>query len=189
MMSKISQLVIVHGFLSTPRHHWFNWLKARFERQGIAVFLPRLPNPRMPMLADWLATLKQTLPCPDENTWFIGHSLGCITLLHYLDSLTAHHKVGGTILVSGFSEPLPKLPQLDTFTRHVPCFSDLKAVIQQRIALLSLNDQVVPPHMTLQLSRQLSAELYSFADCGHFLGCDGFTRFPALDLILHDALK
>ncbi|GAA1200653.1 hypothetical protein LY12_002982 [Prauserella alba] len=45
----------------------------------------------------------------------VAHSLGCITVLRHLASLTAPWHLGTLVLVSGFVDPLPTLPDLDSF--------------------------------------------------------------------------
>ncbi|TKI06340.1 RBBP9/YdeN family alpha/beta hydrolase [Martelella alba] len=174
------QIVIIHGFLSTPRHHWFRWLQAQFERQGARVVLPRMPSPRAPLPEQWLAQLRQCVPAPSRRTWFVAHSLGCATLLRYLSALKQGEAVGGAVLVAGFAEPLPALPELNAFTRDRFNFDRLKQIIGRRVIVRSLNDDVVPPELTATLGRALAAEMYSFPEAGHFRRQDGFMTFPAL---------
>jgi len=183
-MNKPDQLVIVHGFLSTPRHHWFHWLKSQIEKQSIRVILPRMPSPRAPNPEQWLSHLKASVPLPSRNTWFIAHSLGCITLLQYLASVDV--AVGGIVLVAGFTDPVPGLPELNQFTQTGIDFRQVKARAGHRIILQSLNDDVVPNYLTETLSSSLSAELYSFPAAGHFRALDGFNQFPALMAVLKD---
>ncbi|WP_413730079.1 RBBP9/YdeN family alpha/beta hydrolase [Sodalis sp. RH22] len=187
-MKMPDRLVIVHGFLSTPRHHWFRWLKAQFENQGTQVILPRMPAPRTPKPEQWLSHLTHSVPTPTCHTWFIAHSLGCIPLMHYLASLNEGRVVGGAILVAGFAEPVPLLPELNDFTRQRIDYRQLKENVHHLITLRSMNDDMVPPDFTLSLSRELSAELYSFPAAGHFRDRDGFCQFPALLKVLHKYL-
>jgi len=187
-MKMPDQLVIIHGFLSTPRHHWFRWLKVQLEKQGIQVTLPRMPSPRAPNPEHWLSYLKECLPAPTPRTWYIAHSLGCITLMHYLASLEPGVSVGGAVLVAGFAEPVPLLPELNRFSQQPIDFAQLRKNVGRLIMLQSLNDDVVPPRLTKTLSGLLSAELYSFPAAGHFRDRDGFSQFPALLALLHDYL-
>ncbi|TQI81260.1 hypothetical protein FHU10_3831 [Serratia fonticola] len=183
------RVVIVHGFLSTPRHHWFVWLKKQLEKLGIQVVLPTMPSPRSPCSADWLAHLMATVPTVSRHTWFIGHSLGCVTLLHYLALLNEENPVEGAVLVSGFSEPVPLMAELNDFTRQDFDYSQLKKNVGQFVTLCSMNDDIVPAYLTQSLSRSLSAECYSFPSAGHFRAQDGFKQFPELLQVLSDYLK
>ncbi|KAA8999432.1 serine hydrolase family protein [Affinibrenneria salicis] len=188
-MGCVSNIVIVHGLSSTPRHHWFPWLRQQCENLDTRVIIPKMPMPRAPCADKWLAQLNETIEAPNENTWFIGHSLGCITILRYLSSLHERQKVGGVILVSGFFQRVEQYPEVNAFTEAKINFALLRKIIRHRITILSSNDTVVAPHHTVNLREQLDAELYQFAGCGHFLDCDGFHQFPALHNILRDYLN
>lgn len=188
-MNGMNNVIIVHGFLSTPRHHWFPWLRRQCEEINHRVFVPQMPMPRAPRPDQWLEQLRHTVAAPNEKTWFIGHSLGCITVLRYLSSLHQHRAVGGVILVSGFSEQIEKYHELDAFTAQHLDFTLLRKMIKHRITILSSDDMVVSPRHTVRLCEQLDAELYRFTGCGHFSHDDGFHQFPALNNILRRYLK
>ena len=49
-----------------------------------------------------MAHLAQLVGEPDEQTFFVGHSIGCQTILRYLESLPADKKVGGAVFVAGW---------------------------------------------------------------------------------------
>jgi len=50
-------------------------------------------------------------PTPDEGTVVVAHSLGCLSVLRRLRSLTGPWRLGTLVLVAGFLEPLPALPR------------------------------------------------------------------------------
>ncbi|TDB62173.1 RBBP9/YdeN family alpha/beta hydrolase [Photorhabdus khanii] len=179
-------VVIVHGFLAAPNRHWFPWLKGQYERLNTSVIVPEMPESHAPSPHLWQERLQQSIPNPNERTLFIGHSLGCIATLRYIASLPDDVTIGGVVLISGFSEKLPTLPELSAFTDVSLDFRLLIQKIERRVAILSLNDEIVPPQFTLDLSQQLCAELYGFPDGGHFLDDDGFTTFSNLEKVLKD---
>ncbi|RAW96292.1 MULTISPECIES: RBBP9/YdeN family alpha/beta hydrolase [unclassified Photorhabdus] len=179
-------VVIVHGLMATPDHHWFPWLKAQYEKLNVNVIVPEMPESHVPSPHLWQEKLQESIPNPNERTLFIGHSLGCITTLRYIASLPDNINIGGVVLIAGFYEKLSTLPELNIFTEENLNFRPLIQKIKQRIAILSLNDEIVSPQFTLNLSQQLQAELYGFPDGGHFLDRDGFTVFPKLEKVLKD---
>lgn len=105
---------IIHGYGANPSDHWFPWLQARLQAAGIPTTIPPLPDSEHPDFAAWQATLTQTIGTPDRNTLLIAHSLGTISLLHYL-STTRPAAVGGLVLVAGFGARLPELPIIGGF--------------------------------------------------------------------------
>lgn len=179
------RLVIVHGFTAAPEHHWFPWLKQQAVQSGLNVTVPRLPDSQAPQPESWLDALEDSIGEPDENSWLVGHSLGCITLLNYLTQRYPGAAAGGLLLVSGFSEPVPGLEMLDSFTRKPVNADSVIARIPQRVVIGSLNDEIVPPEYSLRLSKQLSAPFYALPDHGHFLARDGVTELPLITRLLN----
>jgi len=179
------QVYIVHGYMASPGDHWFGWLKSQLEARGARVTILAMPDSSSPDPAAWQLHLEQNVGSRDGNTYFVAHSLGCIALLHYLQSLPADTHIGGLLLVAGFSASLPTIPQLDTFTRSPALDADrIIGLSNQRAVIASRNDDAVPYALTVDLSRQLQAQLSTVEEGGHFLGREGFTTLPvAYDLL------
>lgn len=72
--------------------------------KGFQVEVPAFPDTEKPKLSEWLPMLKEIAGEPDENLYLIGHSLGCITIMRYLETLAENQKIGGVVLVAGFME-------------------------------------------------------------------------------------
>ena len=179
-----ARLIIVHGFMASPEDHWFPWLKERAEALGMAVVIPAMPDSAAPDDQRWQETLCQQVGEVDDETFFVGHSLGCITALRYLSQRPGEQRAGGIIMVSGFSEPVPVLPELDAFTAApLDNLANLTA-ITHRAVIASLNDEIVAPEYSLRLSQQLNAPLYGLTDGGHFLDRDGFDTLPLTETLL-----
>lgn len=177
------RLIIIHGYMAAPEHHWFGWLQQQAIRQGMQVIIPKLPNSEAPQPDAWQRMLEQTVGAPDENTWLVGHSLGCITALRYLHHY-ADSRAGGLIMVSGFSEAVPGLEALDSFTSQLPDLPSIIRRVSQRAVIGSLDDEIVPVEYSLRLSQQLSAPFYGLPDHGHFLGQQGVTTLPLAEKLL-----
>ena len=170
---------IVHGYMASPNDHWFGWLQSQLEARGATVSILAMPDSSNPDPAAWQRHLEQNVERHDENTYFVAHSLGCIALLHYLQSLPAETRIGGLLLVAGFNASLPIIPQLDHFTSSPALAADrLIAMSPERAVIASRNDAIVPYALTVDLSRQLQAQLSTVDDGGHFLGSEGFTTLP-----------
>lgn len=183
LMTK-ARLIIVHGFMASPANHWFTWLKARAEALGMEVVIPAMPDSAAPDAQRWQETLRQQVGQVDDRTFFVGHSLGCITALRYLSQRPDKERAGGIIMVSGFSEPVPTLPELDAFTAAPPVNLASLTGIAHRAVIASLNDEIVAPEYSLRLSQRLVAPLYGLPDGGHFLDRDGFDMLPLAETLL-----
>jgi uncharacterized protein len=169
---------IIHGYSASPEDHWFPWLKSKLERDGVTVNILNMPDSKNPDAPTWIKFIQSNVKAPDENTYFVAHSLGCIALLRYLDSLSGGAKIGGMVLVSGFSETLPQLPELDDFSTPMLSQDRLITISSQRAVIASLDDAAVAHEKTERLSVFLKAKLRSVKSGGHFLASDGFTQFP-----------
>ncbi|MDD3119913.1 MAG: class I tRNA ligase family protein [Candidatus Gracilibacteria bacterium] len=83
--TKKLKVLILHGLGDTNQNNWHPWLKKELEKYGVEVFAPNLINPLEPILEDHLKQLEEYKDRIDENTIIIGHSLGCVTVLHFVD--------------------------------------------------------------------------------------------------------
>ncbi len=45
-----------------------------------------MPNALEPKVEEWVEYLSSNINVCDENTFFVAHSLGCVTLLRYLQN-------------------------------------------------------------------------------------------------------
>lgn len=146
--------------------------------------VPALPNSQAPVLEDWLETLKNRIGVPDERTHFVAHSLGCVTLLKYLQSWPSETRIGSLILVAGFTGRLLNHPPLDAFTLSAVDFETVRRMAHVRHVFVSDNDMSVRPHHTEKLAEDLQAKLWRFPEAGHFLGSEGITKLDeALEIL------
>ncbi len=174
---------IVHGYSATPADHWFPWLASRLQTEGIAADIIPLPNSSRPDFERWQETLAAHIGKPQPGDLFIAHSLGTISLLHYLSRLRPP-RIAGLVLVSGFGTRLPALPSINGY--NIDAYVD-KAVINYAAirqmspaiySVISENDTIVAPVESLKLARRLDSKIISVPNGGHFLAQDGFTEMP-----------
>src|SRR3990167_7905498 len=81
MQSK--NILILHGFGASSQDHWFFEAKKIFQRKGHQIFIPDLPGGYFPHRDEWVETIEEFNP--DESWVLIGHSLGGIAILRYLE--------------------------------------------------------------------------------------------------------
>lgn len=181
----MKRVVIVHGYTGYPDKNWFPWLRVELEKIGFEVVTPTMPNTEAPVFNEWLQYLSEVVGEPDKDTILVGHSLGCPTILRYLESLDNGHRIGGVVLVAGFAEPLPTLPELDDFT--VGPWDDRKIMeaVDKMILVSSDNDDKVPFYMAENMQKRFGAELRVLHRAGHINEKSGHFRVPeVLDEII-----
>lgn len=172
------RVFITHGYTANSQKHWFPWLKVRLEHKGFSVTVFDMPDSDNPDPAAWLAHHQANIDNISPQDIFIGHSLGCIAALRFL---TQRNKpVGGVILVAGFDQPLPNLPELNDFTAQQPDYAALIRNIPQRTVIASLDDEVVNPEFSEQMAVNLQAKYITTQGYKHFTEYHSITQFPLI---------
>lgn len=102
----MKKVIIVHCWEGYPEYCWYPWVKGELEAKGFEVSVPAMPDTDNPRVDTWVPKLKEVAGEPNEEVYLIGHSIGCATILRYLETLDENQKVGGVVLVAGFSEDI-----------------------------------------------------------------------------------
>lgn len=89
----------MHCWGGNPYYAWYPWIKDKLEKNNFKVEILEMPEKDHPKIEPWVNTLKKTVGELDEKTYFIGHSIGCQTILRYLQSVEDDVKVGGVVFV------------------------------------------------------------------------------------------
>ncbi|MDO8470047.1 MAG: alpha/beta fold hydrolase [bacterium] len=177
--------IIVHGWSDSPAGSWFPWLTRELEARGFAVTVPAMPDPDAPKIEAWVAKLQETIGTPDDNLVLVGHSVGCQTILRYLESLPEDTRVGRVVLVA----PWFTLQNLGEDEKEVakPWLTSPMDLAKVRTraasfaAIVSDNDPYVPMEPTATILRgTLGATVAVEAGKGHVSGEDGVTELPSI---------
>src|SRR3972149_11827600 len=97
----MKRAIIVHGWDFNPDMNWYPWLKKELEKRDYSVIVPSMPETSEPKINDWVSYLEKIIGKLDENTLLIGHSIGCQTIMRYLESSDYNGKVN-VIFVAGW---------------------------------------------------------------------------------------
>jgi predicted alpha/beta hydrolase family esterase len=186
------RVFIIHGWDGYPEEGWFPWLKLELEKQGFAVFIPQLPKAAEPRINNWIPALKEVVVEPDEQTYFVGHSMGCQSIARYLEGLPDNLKVGGAVFVAGYFKRLTNLED-DDIVRSVVAewltapldLEKVKSHLNKSIAIFSDNDPYVPLENQEEYKNILNSKIIVEHGKGHFSGSTGTFELPiALNSII-----
>lgn len=170
----MKRAIIVHGWDGFPENHWFPWLKRNLERMGFQVIIPAMPNPSEPKIETWVPYLKKTVGKLDQKTYFIGHSIGCQTILRYLEKENFNGKIPAVILVAGWFY-LDNIEDEESKEMAYPWintpinFEKVKSKVKKFIVFLSTNEPygcVKENERTFK--EKLGAEVIIEKNKGHF---------------------
>lgn len=179
---KGKQVYIVHGYMASTSDHWFEFIKEELRKEGVTVHILAMPDSSKPKPEAWISHLKENIKI-SQDTYLIGHSLGCISLLLYLNRFP--QKAAGIVLIAGFLQRLTDIPELDGFLEEQISIPALIENLPERLVIGAEDDYIVPFGHTQYLAEALEAPIITVADGGHFLGKDNFKTFP----VLLEALK
>lgn len=185
------RVIIIHGWKATPGMHWFPWLKSELEKRQFAVAVPQMPEPGNPLLKNWVNKLSNVVGTSDQNTYLVGHSLGVIAILKYLETLPEEQTIGGAVLVAGFSEPFPNMPrELNNFFTGKIDYDKIRSSAKIFAVINSDNDPIVPLYFGNLLSDKLDAAFIIMPGAGHIRRDEGFIQFPeALRSVVEISIK
>src|SRR3989344_2695467 len=182
-MSNKKIVFIIHGWSDSPRGSWFPWLKTELRKRGFIAYVPKMPNTNTPKIKAWISKLRKVAQKANENTYFVGHSIGCQAIMRYLGGLPKRKKIGGAIFVAGGmtltnqtheEKPIAR-PWLETKIN----FAKVKKSAKKFVAVFSDNDPYVTFSKNSKIFKQkLGAEIILEHKKGHFFGSDGVTKLP-----------
>lgn len=180
----MKRIFLIHGWEGYPEEGWRPWLKNELEKRGVSVFVPAMPDAAKPKMNAWLKHLKKIVGEAGEDCYFVGHSLGCITILRYLETLNGGQKIGGVVLVAGFTSNLG-FEELQSFFTKPINWEKIGSHCTRFVAIHSDNDPYVSLHYSDFFKEKLGAEIIVEHNMKHFSGEDGIDKLPiVLDSIL-----
>lgn len=175
----MKRVFIIHGWGANPDCNWFPWLKKELEKIGFAVDVPAMPNSEHPKYNEWIECLKKIVGKADEETILVGHSLGAITILHYLNELPEEEKIGKAILVSS-SDKNPGYSELAGFFSVPLDFEKIRKACDGFTVVHAYNDPVVPIKLGKEMSEALCGEFIALQGGEHLNAGNGFFELPVV---------
>ncbi len=174
----VKQIYLIHGWGgSNSSEGWFGWLKKELKKRDIEITVFNMPNTDYPKINEWVDFLKENIKEGDlnEETYFIGHSIGCQTILRYLEKLPEDKKIGGCIFIAGFFNLLESAyankeerqiakPWIKTLIN----LEKVKKHTQNFLAIFSDNDDCVPLSDSKIFKEKLNAKIIIKNNEGHF---------------------
>ncbi|MFA5952981.1 MAG: alpha/beta fold hydrolase [Candidatus Pacearchaeota archaeon] len=107
-------IYLVHGWGGSDSNEgWFGWLKKELPKKGFEVVSFNMPNSDEPKIEEWVGYLEKNISLDDinENTYFVGHSIGCQTIIRLLEKLHKHKKIAGCVFVAGWFDLINLEPE------------------------------------------------------------------------------
>jgi len=180
----MTRVFIVHGWGDKPGDHWMPWLKGQLELKGFTVAAPAMPDTEAPVIGAWISHLNRQVGEAGEPTYYVGHSIGCQTIMRHLEQLPTGATVQGAAFVapwfvltnlSAEEGPIAQ-PWVDTpidFARVRSRLPELTAYFSDDDPYVSLDNQSL-------FEQRLGAHTQLLKGLKHMGVESGMTTFPQL---------
>ena len=162
----MKKIYLVHCWDGTSSDGWYPWLEEKINDQNIKLFKFDMPNTINPKIEEWVDLL-------NEETYFIGHSIGCQTILRYLETKEIT-KIGGILFVAPWLDLLPEaIEDEDSFNTAQPWnntpidFEKVKQFTNNISCIFSDNDYFVSIEQEKEFRNKLNAKTVIVNNKGH----------------------
>jgi predicted alpha/beta hydrolase family esterase len=131
----------------------------------------------------WVEKLREVIGTADSDTYLVGHSIGCQTILRYLETIDT--PVGGAIFVAGWFD-LENLEDEETARIAAPWINTpidiekIREVLPKSSLLISDNDPFGCLKMNKARFSEIVTKITVVPGAAHFSLEDGFTELPAI---------
>lgn len=163
----MKRAIIIHCWEGYPEYCWYPYVKQELEKNGFKVDVPQFPETELPKLDIWLLKLKEIVGEPDENLFLIGHSIGAVTILRYIESLAEGQKIGGVVLVAGFTDDMGYKEFRNFFVEPLDV-EKIRDCAKNYVAIHSDNDPYIPTEYGNIFADKLKAKLIIKHNMKHF---------------------
>lgn len=151
----MKRAVIVHCWGGDSNYAWYPWAKAELEKMGYQVIVPDMPDPDSPKLLTWVPHLQQIVGEPDAELVLIGHSIGTVTIMRYLENLPEGKQIDKAILVAAFTDQLG-FRELENFFETKLDFDKIRSKVKNGFVVIQSDDD---PYVSEQYGTRLKEGL------------------------------
>lgn len=181
-MANKENIFIFHGTEGHPQENWFPWLKQELEAKDYNVIVPQFPSPPVvaAKISEWFDVLKNYGQYINEDTVFVGHSLGGVFTLRVLEKLD--HPVKAAVFVGApiGVRPILNYDRDNSFSGFDFDWVTIKTKSNNFVVYQSDDDPYVGLDNGKELAKHLGTELSFIPNAGHFNKRAGYTEFEDL---------
>lgn len=191
----MNKIYIVHCWDGTKDDGWYPWLDEKISNKDNKVFRFNMPNTANPKIEEWVTELDKQVKDLDENTYFVGHSIGCQTIMRYLENKDVK-RIGGILFVAPWLDLLPEaVSDEESFNTAKPWidtainFKKIKNITDKISCIFSDNDYFVSLDQEKRFKELLNAKTIVVKGKGHISAEDGVYELDVIYDLLAEMLK
>jgi predicted alpha/beta hydrolase family esterase len=147
------------------------------------VLVPEMPDIDTPVIEKWVNKIAEVVGKPDTNTYFVGHSIGCQTILRYLETIKT--PVGGAVFVAGwFNLKNLESPEVEEIAKpwiETPIdLEKVRTILPKSTLIISDNDPFGCFEENTAKFTELGSKIVVMHNAGHISAEEGFTELPGI---------
>ncbi len=173
----MANFILIHSSGGNPDECFYPWLRKELEKKGHKVYAPFFPTPIGQTLDNWMKEFEPYWQYVNEETVFVGRSIGPAFILRLLEKSKV--KIKAAFLVCGFCSDLgihEFRPLIGTFVGKRFKWKKIRSCCDRFFVYNSDNDLIVPVQKGEKLAKKLETKFIVVNGAGHFW----FKRFPQL---------
>lgn len=182
----MNKIYLVHCWEGTKDDGWYPWIDKKISNENNKVIRFNMPNTENPKIEEWIPELNNQVENIDENTYFIGHSIGCQTILRYLETKDVD-KIGGILFVAPWLDLLPEaIADEESYNTAQPWlntsinFDKIKNVTDNITCVFSDDDYFVSIDQKDKFRKLLNAKTIVVSGKGHISAEDGVNELSEI---------
>lgn len=151
----------------------YPWIDEEISNSDNKVIRFNMPNTESPKIEEWISELNKQVNKLNENTYFIGHSIGCQTIMRYLETKEIT-RIGGILFVAPWLDLLPEaVEDEESYNTAQPCinnpidFEKIKQFTNNISCIFSNDDYFVSLDQEKEFREKLSAKTIIVNNKGH----------------------
>lgn len=169
----MKKIYLVHCWGGTSNDGWYPWIDKCLSDTNTKVIRFDMPNTSSPVIKEWLDKLDSVIDNLDENTYFIGHSIGCQAIMRYLETKEIT-KIGGILFITPWFDLLKKaVEDEESYNTAYPWinnqidFEKVKKFTSNINCIFSDDDYFVSLDQEKEFKNKLNAETCIVKNKGH----------------------
>ena len=169
----MNKIYIVHCWEGSKQDGWYPWLDRKLSNDINIVYRFNMPNTENPKIDEWVSFLDKQVNKLDDKTFLIGHSIGCQTILRYLQTKDICN-IGGILFVAPWLDLLDyAIEDEESYKIAKPWltetidFNKIKKFTKNIHCIFSSNDYFVPLSQKEKFEKLLNAKTIVVKDKGH----------------------
>lgn len=175
----MNKIYLVHCWDGNKDDGWYPWIDSKISDENTEVIRLNMPDTTKPDINKWVSYLNKQVDQLDSNTYFLGHSIGCQTIMRYLEAKDVD-KIGGILFVAPWLDLLPEaIKDEESFIIAKPWlkssidFEKIKKMTNKITCIFSDNDYFVSLNQEKKFRELLNAKIIIVKEKGHISVDDG----------------